>query len=99
MTPFSERPNDGTDPKDDIAELQKDELNEDSLLDTLDRPNLPPQRRQQLEGTLEQLTQSEGLLVEEATEEGIRRALERTDLSAEDREQFEQALQRLKPQP
>ncbi|MBV8147736.1 MAG: hypothetical protein JO092_01435 [Candidatus Eremiobacteraeota bacterium] len=95
MTPFPERPTGGTGPESDISELQKDELTEDDVLNTLDRKNLPPQRREQLEGTLEQLKQSEGALVQEATEEGIRRALQRTDLSPEDREQFEQALQRL----
>jgi hypothetical protein len=96
MTPFPD--GSGSEPDADVNELQNDEVAEDDLLDTLDRPNLPPQRRGQLEGTLDRLKQSEGTLVDEATEEGIRRALARTDLTPEDREQFEQALQRIKQQ-
>jgi hypothetical protein len=94
MTPFPERP----DPDAEVAELQQDELAEDDVLDKLDRANLPPQQREQLETTLRQVEQRESALVEEATEEGIRRALARTDLTAEDRQQFEQALERLKGQ-
>jgi hypothetical protein len=98
MTPFPERPDNAGDPDADVAELQKDELAEDDVLDNLDRPNLPPQQRERLETTLRQVEQRESALVEEATEEGIRRALARTDLTPEDRQQFEQALERLKGQ-
>jgi hypothetical protein len=98
MTPSPQRPNDGIDPDADLAELPKDELAEDKVLDELDRANLTPQQRAELEARLQQLEQREDTLVQEDTEDGIRRALQRTDLTAEDRQQFEQALERLKAQ-
>jgi hypothetical protein len=97
MTPFPERTN-GGDP-DAEFELENEERAEDDTLDALDRTDLSPKRREQLDTTLQQLKQGENALVQEATEEGIRRALERTDLTPEDRQQFEQALERFKQQP
>jgi hypothetical protein len=96
MTPFPERPTDGSGTQDDIAELQQAERLEDDVLGKLDSEKLSQLSRQGLEDQLDQLRQGEGSLVDEATEDGIRRALQRTDLTPEDRQQFEQALQRLK---